>query len=70
MKARGEIVQGKEGTTRARNYFGPPGMGEKRRRAVAASWREHRPGGQSLRDRAREGWEEAGAKREESGVDR
>ena len=43
------------GTARARNSFGLPGMGGKRRRAMAAGGRERRPGGRSLRNRVREG---------------
>ena len=39
---------------RAKNSFGPPIMRGNIRRAVAAGGRECRPGGQSLRDQARE----------------
>ena len=45
----------KVGVARVRNSFGPPGMGEKRRRAVAVGGPGSRPGGQSLRDRLRGG---------------
>ena len=47
--------QGESGTTSARNSFEPPGMGGKRRRAVAAGGQERRTVGQSLRDRERGG---------------
>ena len=50
-----------------RNSFGPPGMGEKRRQALAAGKRERCPGGRSLRDRTREGGGEVGAKIDRSG---
>ena len=45
------------------------GMGGKHRRVVASGRQERRPGGRSIRDRAREGWEGTGAKRERSGAD-
>ena len=48
----------------AKNSFDPPGMGEKRRQVVAVGRRKRRPGGRSLHDRVREGWEEAVGKRE------
>ena len=66
----GATGQGKVGTDCARKSFGPPGMGQKHRRAVEAGRWDRRPGGRSLRDQAREGVEEAGAKRERINVDR
>ena len=52
-----------------RNYFGPLRMGGKRIRAVVYVGQDFRPGGRLLRDQAREGGEEAGAKIERSSVD-
>ena len=52
---------------RARNSFGTPGMGGKRRRAVAAGGRECRPGGRSLHDRVREWGKETCHQRVEDG---
>ena len=61
--------RGKVGTARARNSFCPPGMGGKRRQTVAAGGQERRPGGQSLRNRARGRGGETCANRERIGVD-
>ena len=50
--------RGKAGTARARNSFGPPGMGGKRRRAVVAGGQERRLGGKSIHEWAIEGGRE------------
>ena len=47
----GKLDGGRHAQARARNSFGPPGMGGKRRRAVAVDRRGHCPGGRLLRDR-------------------
>ena len=55
---------------RARNSFGPPRMEQKVKQVVVDDGAERCPGGRSLCDWAREGGEEAGGKRDRSGVDK
>ena len=52
----------------AKNSFGPPGMGEKRRQVVAVGRRKRRPGGRSLHARVIKGAGESGTKREREAV--